>query len=457
MKRGPGPDLRWLAIFGASTILAGYSTVHGVVPVGVAASIIIGAWLLTRRETTMVSVVGCGVVCILVAVPVLRLNDENETLQVAVPAAVLGLVLLVALRRTGLRQAGRPAVIALLIVVLEAVSTAWADDINQWQNLAITGVVTLGGVLVGSAVAVTGVWYRLRALIVWLASAEAAYAVVEVWRGLPPLWRGGLILPNGQSIVMRSQLFGGFQRAQGTLGHPLPLAGILLVGLALVLRDHVERQATRRLMIPVLLAGILATGSRSAMLLAAALVMLRAGRSRLAIRVPFMVGGALVAGALAAATLDRWFAGFSATGSFSHRTGAIDAAGRLFTERDVPGVLLGGGAASGLRLYQQGLLQADGLIAVDNQFVLTFAEVGLIGLALLVIVLTGALLHARAGVRAALVVSVIQFAVFDALAWPSTSVVIWLLVGVAYAGTSVSSAPRKISPASPMESVGPSR
>lgn len=400
--------------------------VAGVLAAGVAAAIF---WALPRKAAAMTA--AGGALLVLAAVPILRIH-EHDTLQVAIPVLVLVLAGIAATREGVPRGLAKPAALLVLLLALEAAATARVEDDNEWAALAVTAAVAVTGLGFGAVAVVRGAWPRLRALLVWAALAEAAFAVVEVFYLSAPLWRGATILPTGHSIPLRSQLLEGLPRAQGTFGHPLPLAFFLLVALAFVLRDQTFRRG-RWLATVVLLAGIAASGSRNALLFAAILLVLKGGRSSLVVRAPLLIG--LVAGValLAMPKLAPAMDEFAGTGSFTHRAGAVESVGRLM-DRDLFPVLFGDGASSTPRLFRQGLLQSDGLLAVDNQVVLTVAQNGLVGLAVLAVLLVGAVRRARAGVRVALIVAVGQFAVFDVLTWPASAFLVWLLVGAAFAG-----------------------
>ncbi|HEY5285917.1 MAG TPA: hypothetical protein VIJ50_02295 [Solirubrobacteraceae bacterium] len=117
-------------------------------------------------------------------------------------------------------------------------------------------------------------------------------------------------------------------------------------------------------------------------------------------------------------------------GSYTHRLGALSSLKKLYDEQPSLAVMVGNGAASEPRLYAAGLLQNDGLQAVDDEYVDTIAQAGIIGLACFVVALGSALLGAgSATVLAGMFLVVAEGAVFDILIWPSTAVLVGLFIG----------------------------
>jgi hypothetical protein len=121
------------------------------------------------------------------------------------------------------------------------------------------------------------------------------------------------------------------------------------------------------------------------------------------------------------------------TGSLTHRLGALEAVGRL-SGRTAAEVLFGSGAGSSSHLFDQGLLQTDGFLAVDNQLVTTFATGGAVGVFFLLAAVLIGLLGGDRTTRAAALVPVLLFFSFDVLQWPATAVLLAVLVAL---GTSV--------------------
>jgi hypothetical protein len=164
------------------------------------------------------------------------------------------------------------------------------------------------------------------------------------------------------------------------------------------------------------------------LLVAAVLIVLRGGRSGMMARTPLVISGGALVAVFVLPFISSTVSEFMDTGSYTHRFGALESLSRLFEYREGVSVLIGDGAGSVPRLFFQGLLQNDGLQAVDNQVITSLVETGVIGLAILAVVLGVALRRATAGVTVALVVCLVQASVFDALVWPSSAFLIWAIV-----------------------------
>lgn len=354
-----------------------------------------------------------------------------NTLRVAEVGAVAVLSFL-ALARRGLRV-GRWAVPALFLAYLALTLTGTLvgdieDAMPQFFYHAAVGI----GFLIFGMLSTTRERRMMVTTFVSLAVAQALYALVEVVAKPPVLWAS----PVPEDFIwsesrLPSELLAGLVRAQGSFGHPLLLAFVLVVAAGLVLR----RQATllRFLTVVALFAGVLATGSRSATLIMAAMILFAFGSKKLA-----WVRGLVLAGAgflLVSGTgvLDSVIERFSESGSLTHRQGAIDALPRLISEQDPAKLAFGNGWFSREALYERGLLQLDGFIAVDNQFVSLLVTAGWVGLGLFVLLMLGALRHAGFEARIALLGAFVMFAVFDVNEFPATWAVLSLLIGIAAA------------------------
>jgi hypothetical protein len=284
------------------------------------------------------------------------------------------------------------------------------------------------GFLIFGALSSAGEKTMMTKTLVALGVFEAAYAVVEVTVQPPVLWAS----PVPEDFIwdgtrLPSELIAGMVRGQGSFGHPLLLAFVLLVAAALLLR--VKLTPARFICLGVLFAGVLATGSRSATLVMLAMVLFTLGTKRFAfVRGLFLAGAAflLVAGT---GILDTVIERFSESGSLTHRQGAIDALPRLLGEQDETHIMFGNGWYAREELYNRGLLQLDGFVAVDNQFISLIVSAGLVGLALFVVMMLWSVRRSKSGPLLALLVGLSMFIVFDVNEFPATWAVLALLVG----------------------------
>lgn len=368
----------------------------------------------------------------LMAVPILRLTQADNVLRVGIAAVLVATAVAVALR---VRVAPPGALVGLTIVffILGFIATSAVPDDNEWLFYGLELLVAGTAVVFAAAAAKLKAWPIVSKLLILATAAEAALAVFEVLQLSAPLWRGGRILTDGTSTWMRNELVSGIPRAQGTFGHPLPLAFMLVLGTLTLLRTKAFHPAIRFALFVLMGVGVFVSGSRNAIILFVLLSVLTVALPRLLNRLTILFLLGLGGLAIAAPFLLEQFEQIVTTGSVFHRVGALESVGRLFDYRGTFAVLFGDGSAATPRLYSEGLLQSDGLAAVDNQYVLTFAQNGLLGLALLVIMMIVAFRRASTTLRILLLAVAITGMIFDLFTWPVVGFTVWFLIGAAFA------------------------
>jgi len=254
--------------------------------------------------------------------------------------------------------------------------------------------------------------------VVAFACVEAIYAVAEVSLKLTPLW-------IESAAGRESQIIPGLVRAQGTLGHPLPLALLCVVGVALLLsRRHSTPTSVTIAGALVLLGGIVATGSRSALAIVAILVAFSFGRRIWTVAIAAALIGLTALATLAAGGFfqSATWVNFVSGDSLSHRNGALEAVPRLLSDQTAGAILFGNGYFSAPSLFARGLLQQGNFYAIDNQFVTSLVETGLTGAFILVSLC--ATLWVTAGRYRMLVFAIVAFFFsFDLLSWPSAATI----------------------------------
>lgn len=368
----------------------------------------------------------------LMAVPVLRLTAAENMLRIAVPVIIVATSLAVAVRIKGNPTRGLVPVL-LVFFTLALISTTFVEDPNEWSFFALEVAVAFAAVIFAKAAAKIEAWPTVARVIIAATAAEAAIGIHEVFQLSAPIWRGGRILSDGSSTWIRNEVVPGMPRAQGTFGHPLPFAFSLIVGALLVLRTRVWSGLVRSSLFCLLAAGVFVSGSRNAIILFAVLTMLAFILPSLIPRLHVIGTMAFVGLAIAFPLLLDKFDELMGSGSVDHRLGALQAVSNLMNFREFSTVLLGDGSAAAPRLFAKGLLQNDGFAAVDNQYVLTLAQNGAIGLMLLVVLLWTALRRASATLRIMLLGVVITGVIFDLFAWPAVGFTVWFLIASAFA------------------------
>lgn len=277
---------------------------------------------------------------------------------------------------------------------------------------------------------------RLTAALIVLAVAQAFYAVFETVTNAAPLWAGAAVdVSEGPPTRLASELIPGLLRAQGTLGHPLPLALLLLVAIGLVLRYPFARRWARPVLLVALFTGVAVSGSRSALVVGVLLLLFAPGRDRwvAAARGVYLAAVSVAVAAVSGLLTTDSGVGqaFSESGSFTHRAGALAAIERLLTRQDDVTVLIGNGWRSAQRVFDSGLLQQDRFFAVDNQWVTLLVTAGLAGVAVFAALTVVTIVRAGADLRPAVVALFATFFVYDLLLWPGSWALLALFIGLA--------------------------
>lgn len=319
---------------------------------------------------------------------------------------------------------------AYLAVTLFSTQAAGLDGAQfQFNTHAIVGL----AFLVFGAAANAGERKSIFKTVLFLGTAEALYSLYE-YVALPAvLWASPV--PEKWAWMftrLNNEILTGGLRSQGTFGHPLMLSFFLIVALGIALRFEFRSRWTRPLLVALFFAASIAAGSRSAALLMLAMVLFSYGMNRFA----FLRGIALSGVVLAVAYAGSFFASslvsrFTESGSLTHRQGALDAVPRLLSEQSGYQVMFGNGWYSTQYVFDKGLLQLDGFVAIDNQFVALLVTTGVVGVILFAVI--PVLAYARIGrsLRPVLVGAFGMFLVFDIFEFPSTWGLFALLIGMA--------------------------
>lgn len=386
-------------------------------------AIFLALLLLAPKREKIVAVGSCAVLTLTAVVPI-SYSGDSDILKAGVVAAQAIIVATVVVRRPRLTERRWGSWLLFTYYGLSLLVTLSMGA--SLPALANAGLPALGILLL----VLRATPAEKKIIVKWfiaLALMQSVYAVAEVAGLVPKLWHNSADYPH--------QIVSSLIRAEGTFAQPLVLALFLLVALAFTLAGMSDAAGARKALIVVaLFAGVFATGSRSALVLGILFTLFSlGGRAFERITVGLL---ALLLGATGLAAFGFFsssvVANFLTGSSVSHRTGALDAIPRLLTQGPL-NVLLGNGAGSSRGLFDAGLLQAGGFYAVDNQFVLSLVEVGVIGLLLLVSVILRGLAVGQ-GLRLPLTAVVTFFFTFDVLAWPSGAVLFALVLGMAFTG-----------------------
>ncbi|MFF2296851.1 hypothetical protein [Arthrobacter sp. NPDC058127] len=384
---------------------------------------------------------GSAAVVILVLIPVQNIAAYGNLKYITL-GAVAALVVITWARRFR-SLAGRPKGLWLFLVYFGLLAAATPRSIEPSSFSLLLGVVIAG---LGPALLFAMMNRAERKgsinFVVALAALEAAYSLFELATHPSPIWGYASVTASGDPSIMYNQIVSGLIRSQGTLAHPLPLALLLLVALALLVRGAGPKNGLLKVCTGVLLfAGCFAAGSRSALAVATVLVFLGVGKrlwKALVVGIPLLTIVVLIA--ICAGFLESdVYRRFIESSSLSHRGGAVDAVPGLLHNQDLLATVFGNGYFSAYQLFRAGLLQVGDFFAVDNQFVMTLAEGGLITLAVLVTLILLALKRIHRSYRLGLLSVVVFFVSFDVLSWPSGIALFGVFLGLAFSAPAVSS------------------
>lgn len=232
----------------------------------------------------------------------------------------------------------------------------------------------------------------------------------------PILW-GYKVYTNGQELHNENHLLGdSVARIQGSLGHAIPFAAIITLGIVFLIVDwrRFARPAAFTCLL-LLVTALILSGSRSAILAAiisTTFLLLKSDALPSRRRGALIVAAAAAGAVLNADTISAQIDGLFGSGSFSNRQDSLSSI-PLLLDRPLAENLWGSGAATQPSLFAQGLLVSSGFNVVDNQLVTTLATQGLIGATLLLLLFLVGLRRGDASSRAAVITMAVLLFSFD--------------------------------------------
>ncbi|MFF2316484.1 O-antigen ligase family protein [Arthrobacter sp. NPDC058097] len=323
--------------------------------------------------------------------------------------------------------------VGLLVAVYVAASAASGVTDNFVKSLSI-GFLWFVAFLVAANVE-PNEKSRFFKLVLVAAVLELAIAVGETLIGLPSIRSMVAATQDGIYTVRPNTILGAWtNRAQGTIGYPIPLAHFFALGLAIVVFAHLGLSIFNRWLAAILLfAGILLTGTRSgvaaalASLAAGLLVSRRGEQSKLRIWLLVLLATAALLGVLILMDQEN----LSTDGSFTHRVGVLTSIGeivRLPAER----VLFGSGLNSHESLFELGYLGTSGTFAVDNGFITLLIYTGVVGLVSFLVVTGRALGHGTPDEVSVLVGSLTFSMTYDFINWHLHAALFFAMAGLTF-------------------------
>lgn len=269
--------------------------------------------------------------------------------------------------------------------------------------------------------------------VIVVGATEAAYALYEYAVRPAVLWASPV--PEAWQWMdtrLANEILSGGLRSQGSFGHPLLLSFVMIVAMGLALRFPFNGRIMRPAIVGLLFVASVAAGSRSAALIMLALVLFSYGAGRFAwlrgIALTAVLGLLVLSSSFLSSDLVERFSG---SGSLSHRQGALDAVPRLLSDQTSASVWFGNGYYSRQEVFDKGLLQLDGFVAIDNMYVALLVTTGLFGVLLWIIIPVLTYLNAGQALRPVVLASFGMFLAFDIFEFPATWGVFMLVLGLA--------------------------
>ncbi|GAA1505877.1 hypothetical protein GCM10009677_42870 [Sphaerisporangium rubeum] len=346
------------------------------------------------------------------------------------------------------RQPVRAVIVFFALAVLASYVAAMTRPLSSEElNAADLGLVLVAGWAGIALVTADGIpdmdrLETLRRRIVLGGSVPAAVAMIQFFTGIEITQYMALpgLVENGAGVLFERE---GFFRPSGTATHPIELGVVLAAILPLALHGAIycrDQQARKKrwLMVALIATALPMSVSRSAILglFVAMIVLLPTWKPEWRLRAILIFGAAsivmriMIPGLIG--TVLNLISVIGADENSTTRTGDYDAVVAAVTQRP----LFGQGFATYLpRIYR----------VIDNQYLMSSLETGLVGLtALLTFLLAGWVLARRARkaatneetrhlaqcLAASSAVAIFGFGTFDAFSFPMIANVMFLLLGL---------------------------
>lgn len=313
----------------------------------------------------------------------------------------------------------RKLVFVLILAVVFAVSTVIRGDFGLILTAACMASMWIAVFLVSSNMR-SGEWKAFVRLFLVLCLMQAALAVLEtVLQSTYVREYVTAAIDRGYPLRPNTILGDWTNRAQGTMGYPIPFGHMLSIGTALLLTPQFVQSAKIRVSLALLFVGaILLSGTRTALIavVVVALVtwLLLAKRKRSIPTYAFILMFLPVISLIMWNILDA--STLTTDTSFLHRFGVLESVVAIFSLGALQ-ILVGGGYNSHVDLFMGGLIEAHGTFAVDNAFITFLITSGCLGLGAVIAALLKAFRHAQRDTLAVLLIFVVFGMSYDFQNW----------------------------------------
>lgn len=364
---------------------------------------------------------------------------STEVLNTTTPLVVAGLIALAIVLDRNLIVPKLPTALVGALVVLLIVPTVIQADLTTTGKAVGIGAMWI--LLFAASANVTreqGV--KILRFIVAVGCAQAVLAIMESLLKLEVVREFIVGSAADEDYTVRKNVILGdwTNRAQGTLGYPIPFAAFLVVVVMIVLFSVAVRNLRLKVGILVLLGVALAlSGTRSAVVAAAAglgvyCISLAWTAWRTKTKVPgfkWAIGATLL---LVVAGIG-FFVRSLLIGDFSllHRSAVIEGAFELGT-LPLAQVLFGSGYNAAPVLQDMGFFQTENSNAIDNALISQVIVSGVVGLVALIALIVYAIRRSSHSGRAVIAAIVTFFFFFDVLSWHAITALLFCAIGFAF-------------------------
>ncbi|XAS71257.1 O-antigen ligase family protein [Micrococcaceae bacterium Sec5.1] len=283
--------------------------------------------------------------------------------------------------------------VALLVAIYVTSSVTTSGNTDYFFRSVSVGFLWLVSAIVGANLYPKEKSLFLTAILL-ICLLELVFSFAETILGISGVRTVISADQAGQYIVRPNTILGEWtNRAQGSIGYPIPLAHLFSIGIAVALFSRLRIRSIWRIASSLgFLVGILLTGTRSGIAAAVAVVALGLIAS---LRASFTVFKllVLVVAALGAVLMAALFSSeekFSSDGSFTHRVGVVSSVGEILKLPPLQ-IFFGSGFNSHEKLFTEGYFGTQGTFAVDNAFVTILIYTGIFGLLIFLALIAGSI------------------------------------------------------------------
>jgi hypothetical protein len=391
----------------------GFLTAPALTSVAVA-SVVGFALLLTAPAERVLSLV---ISVVFAAMIVIRVIAPSGAIQIVVMLALAACLAIAYFRTPDRKRADSPVVWLYALIGMVSAAATLAAQTPDWFY---GGIFVLSATVMAVGTSLSAQARRsVERVIVVTGVVLAVVSILETFVFNDLIW---FELRQGQSA---HAFIAGAVRAEATIGHPIVLGFVLLSSMLLILTTT-RLSSLMVLALSVLGLGIVATGSASVAAVGVLAVALSLWtRWSASSRSLAFVGGAIVlllSGGVIWETISAELSEVNA----GHRLASVSAVPQLLLNQPIPIAVFGNGWGSNETVFANGLIRQSLSTAIDNQWITTLAQSGLIGVLLLLGFVVVSVARTRRRSMPLVLSGVAMFFSFDIFLWALPSFILAL-------------------------------